>query len=316
MNHSYRVKGFTLIELLVVIAIIAILAAILFPVFAKAREKARQTSCLNNQRQIAVSILMWAQDHDETLPYKEDVWVELNIDRNILMCPTKGKKVANAYGYNANASGITLGEIDDPTVAILSADYAGGSTDNVITAVSDLDMRHSNKMNCTYVDGHVKTTAHGTLDVLPQNAALTSLGATIAVVSPTTVIYSDINNFLHPDPDESSNVSICMVNNPSGQPVIKLTLAYPTVVTMLRVQARRDCNPCAAQLNNAAVAISTDDSTYNTIWPDVGTFTSMRQWAEQKVVDTTQYKYVTVTGPTSGANLCFSALQVLGYSYF
>ncbi len=55
-------KGFTLIELLVVIAIIAILAAILFPVFARAREKARQTSCLSNLKEIGLGILMYAQD--------------------------------------------------------------------------------------------------------------------------------------------------------------------------------------------------------------------------------------------------------------
>ena len=62
--HAACKKGFTLIELLVVIAIIAILAAILFPVFARAREKARQTTCANNQRQIAAAIHMYAQDHD------------------------------------------------------------------------------------------------------------------------------------------------------------------------------------------------------------------------------------------------------------
>ncbi len=61
-------KGFTLIELLVVIAIIAILAAILFPVFAQARESARQTQCTNNQKQIATSVLMYVQDYDETFP--------------------------------------------------------------------------------------------------------------------------------------------------------------------------------------------------------------------------------------------------------
>lgn len=59
-------RGFTLIELLVVIAIIAILAAILFPVFAKAREKARQSSCLSNVKQIVLAHLSYAQDYDET----------------------------------------------------------------------------------------------------------------------------------------------------------------------------------------------------------------------------------------------------------
>lgn len=61
-------RGFTLIELLVVIAIIAILAAILFPVFAKAREKARQSSCLSNVKQIMLANLSYAQDYDELLP--------------------------------------------------------------------------------------------------------------------------------------------------------------------------------------------------------------------------------------------------------
>lgn len=61
-------KGFTLIELLVVIAIIAILAAILFPVFARARESARKTSCLSNIKQAGLGFMMYAQDYDETLP--------------------------------------------------------------------------------------------------------------------------------------------------------------------------------------------------------------------------------------------------------
>ncbi|HZO89447.1 MAG TPA: DUF1559 domain-containing protein [Chthonomonadaceae bacterium] len=63
-----RTAGFTLIELLVVIAIIAILAAILFPVFAQARESARMTSCLSNMKQVGLSWLMYAQDYDETFP--------------------------------------------------------------------------------------------------------------------------------------------------------------------------------------------------------------------------------------------------------
>ena len=64
-QYSNHKTAFTLIELLIVIAIIAILAAILFPVFAQAREKARATSCLSNERQLSQAMLMFAQDHDE-----------------------------------------------------------------------------------------------------------------------------------------------------------------------------------------------------------------------------------------------------------
>ncbi len=80
-NHR---SGFTLIELLVVIAIIAILAAILFPVFAQAREKARQTACLSNTKQLGNAVAMYTQDYDEMLvlgtshplpaPVNEDQW--------------------------------------------------------------------------------------------------------------------------------------------------------------------------------------------------------------------------------------------------
>ena len=67
-DHSSRKTGFTLIELLVVIAIIAILAAILFPVFARARENARRASCMSNLKQIGLGIMQYTQDYDEHMP--------------------------------------------------------------------------------------------------------------------------------------------------------------------------------------------------------------------------------------------------------
>ncbi len=73
-------RAFTLIELLVVIAIIAILAAILFPVFAQAREQARKATCLSNTKQLGLAINMYVQDYDETYPLATDSWT--NIDPN------------------------------------------------------------------------------------------------------------------------------------------------------------------------------------------------------------------------------------------
>src|SRR5215218_8126724 len=90
-------QGFTLIELLVVIAIIAILAAILFPVFAQAREKARSASCLSNMRQMGLAIAMYVQDNDEGLPLNTHnsataTWIETlqpySKNRIMYRCPS------------------------------------------------------------------------------------------------------------------------------------------------------------------------------------------------------------------------------------
>jgi len=108
---SPRFAGFTLIELLVVIAIIAILASILFPVFAQAREKARSASCLSNEKQIVLGMMQYNQDYDETNPYvfgfgPSPSWVTLigpyTKDRKVFYCPTDTYNRGNDEKDNGN----------------------------------------------------------------------------------------------------------------------------------------------------------------------------------------------------------------------
>ncbi len=154
MRHHRQYKGFTLIELLVVIAIIAVLAAILFPVFARAREKARQTTCTSNQRQMAAAVAMYVQDHKEMMPASATMWTSCNIDADVLTCPTKGKGTPNAYGYAAGLSNQAMGDIPDPSRTMLTAD-ANDGTKNLLSTAADCDLRHSKGYIVSAVDGHV-----------------------------------------------------------------------------------------------------------------------------------------------------------------
>ena len=90
-RHPARVRAFTLIELLVVIAIIAILAAILFPVFAKARERAKQTTCVSNLKQLGLAIISYADDNDDILPQA------IGLRSSTPILPTALPNVMNGY---------------------------------------------------------------------------------------------------------------------------------------------------------------------------------------------------------------------------
>ena len=143
-------RGFTLIELLVVIAIIAILAAILFPVFARAREKARQTSCLSNVKQLVLGTMMYIQDYDEKFyddgyipgapyacgpPCYNQCWWRFKVQpyvKNFQMmsCPS-GQELdwssyyvqgQGSYGYNTWLNNAKYADIPAPAGRILISD--------------------------------------------------------------------------------------------------------------------------------------------------------------------------------------------------
>lgn len=146
-------SGFTLIELLVVIAIIAILAAILFPVFAQAREKARQTSCLSNEKQLGTALLMYTQDYEETFPTTcVTYWPSVNPhsyywayeiapyikNLPVLWCPSDGGPFPDSVGHTPTTTGADPADSWGPMLSYAANCLMGGvpgSADNTQVGV-------------------------------------------------------------------------------------------------------------------------------------------------------------------------------------
>ncbi len=188
-NHTRR-SGFTLIELLVVIAIIAILAAILFPVFAQAREKARQTSCISNTKQYSTATLMYVQDYDETMPFASYLngfcvatfyWEVAPYVKNdqVTLCPSDPKALSLAastgapctgtppftgYVVNpkvfangfANQPGLALAAVNRPADTIMIYDGNVALNSSFSAQLQLVQARHTDTFSSAFVDGHSK----------------------------------------------------------------------------------------------------------------------------------------------------------------
>jgi prepilin-type N-terminal cleavage/methylation domain-containing protein/prepilin-type processing-associated H-X9-DG protein len=195
-------RGFTLIELLVVIAIIAILAAILFPVFAKAREKARQASCLSNQKQGALALLMYTQDYDEKLCFywlgsyagSGGLWTSTLQpyikSAKVLACPSYAfvpeDWMVNQF-YYLKGYGINLGIINYTSFPVSLADLDMPAETAAFCDVSNYDWaslpggfwyvyahpdyRHNEQCNVAWFDGHAKSMTQGTLESVVPNSS-------------------------------------------------------------------------------------------------------------------------------------------------
>jgi prepilin-type N-terminal cleavage/methylation domain-containing protein len=181
-----RKSGFTLIELLVVIAIIAILAAILFPVFARARENARRASCQSNLKQIGLGITQYVQDYDERMPLYDGGnaattgWAKAvypyTKSYQLLKCPSTLYRpdnfpngwglgtgsTYNDYGFNIYLHAINIASVEFPTSIDLLSFRGDGQCD--LSCFNDGTkslpfasmQRHFEGDNYAFIDGHVK----------------------------------------------------------------------------------------------------------------------------------------------------------------
>jgi prepilin-type N-terminal cleavage/methylation domain-containing protein len=184
-----RRSGFTLIELLVVIAIIAILAAILFPVFAKAREKARQTTCSSNLKQLGLAFVQYVQDYDEVFPdssgrqmnqapnnWTDQIYNYVKSD-GIYQCPDDPYAASPTVSYGMNENLVddpnigqraaTLSDLRSPALTVLldesdtnaTEDPSAGTASGAVTANPISYNQHdksTNLANYLGADGHVK----------------------------------------------------------------------------------------------------------------------------------------------------------------
>lgn len=173
---------------LLMIPIIAIMAAILFPVFAKSRAKAVQTSCLSNVRQLCTAQLSYAQDWKETLPQSAN-WCDATEpyvrNRQVYSCPSRGTSSGGDYWMSRPVCGVDLNRLKSPAEA--GALFEGSSSRwNGSGGKADVRAPHNGGANYGFVDGHAKWIRDGGASDALWNPALGPPGAAPTRIGPVT----------------------------------------------------------------------------------------------------------------------------------
>lgn len=223
-----RQRGFTLIELLVVIAIIAILAGILFPVFARAREMARSATCKSNLKQLASGFMMYSQDYDGmavsvglTMPpsvlrpgagrsdWADHIYPYIK-NAGVYVCPSDATIKPNAnygedggYGLNwvyaSNFAQVqSIESVAFPSDTILLTDstgyYAvGGRGGPANSWVGRIRVRHNDQLNIAWVDGHVSSRKFDAIIDDTRNAGFAGIGHNPNPANPSRNSYWDMD---------------------------------------------------------------------------------------------------------------------------
>ena len=150
-------RGFMLAEPIIVLAAAVMFVA--YPAITQPHgEEARQTTCVSNQKQIALATMMYVQENDEKFPPVDNkTWELIDVGGKLLECPSNRNDRSISYSYNANLSRLSLGKIYDPTEVALTAD--SDNENSKMTKISDIALRHRKDESAyaivAFTDGHV-----------------------------------------------------------------------------------------------------------------------------------------------------------------
>ena len=205
-TDTSRKHGFTLIELLVVIAIIAILAAVLFPAFAKAREAARRSSCASNLKQISIGLMQYTQEYDEkTVPITADgySWMQLLQpyikSTQLFLCPSDSNPAVISGGYTASYNGVApfhtsylynaqMGNLAGPSGGEYWTGISIAKIQNPSGTVSFTDGGVQASATAPFVTATAKTASYLLFDPTTDSTGTMSFAPGNAVAAPATDI--------------------------------------------------------------------------------------------------------------------------------
>ncbi|HEX2951040.1 MAG TPA: hypothetical protein VHV83_15960 [Armatimonadota bacterium] len=176
MREKRAIAGYSVLEVIVVVVALAVVAAVVSPILPRStrqRGYTRAAQCAANQRQIATTAILYAEEHGGHMPDANAFWTAIGVPEKVLHCPAVKPSQGNSYGYNVSLSRISTREMLDPEETVLISDSDQPS--HLLYSWQDTSRRHAGKSVIAYADGHIESLVMPRSVVTPTVSMLASL---------------------------------------------------------------------------------------------------------------------------------------------